>query len=497
MKKILLIEDEEIIRQSLRRLLEKNLYIVTEAGSVNEAVNQMNDDSFDLIITDLRLPDDSGERIIALAENTPVLVMTSYASIKSAVDSIKLGAKNYIAKPFNHTELIRIVNETLSESSFCFDHTNQSSNNNGPTTTDVAPDIKQYPEMNQLKYPNEFSEFSGIFGQCPAMLDTYKKIEKVARTKTTVLILGESGTGKELVAKAIHQTGHRANGELISVNCAAIPQALIESELFGHENGAFTGASTSRKGLVEAADGGTLFLDEVGELPLEAQARLLRLLQEKEFRKVGSTQSHTIDIRLVAATHRNLKRLAATGQFREDLYYRLQVIELQLPPLRERGDDILALAHFFLEKLRKKNHCFSDVRFSNSAISAIKYYRWPGNVRELENAIERALILCDSSEINPETLGIPTPEQDNSLLDEANISQFEQVNFSPGTNVKSENRALSLEDYFQRFVLENQNQMTETQIARKLGISRKCLWERRQRLGIPRSKGKQTGLCSQ
>jgi transcriptional regulator with PAS, ATPase and Fis domain len=290
-----------------------------------------------------------------------------------------------------------------------------------------------------------------------------------------VLIRGESGTGKELVARALHDHSTRANGPMISVNCAAIPDTLIESELFGYEKGSFTGAQTNRKGLVEAADGGTLFLDEIGELPLEAQARLLRLLQEKEVRRIGSTQSKRIDVRLVAATHRNLKQLAGEGRFREDLYYRLHVVELLLPPLRDRGRDIIVLAETLLTRISQRLGIGTELRFSPEAYEAMLAYRWPGNVRELENSIERAAILCESDEIMPEHLAI---DYVRPSLSTAN----------PTRNAAEPPTGLSLEDYFQHFVLEHQDHMSETELAQKLGISRKTLWERRQRLGIPRRK---------
>jgi DNA-binding NtrC family response regulator len=268
---------------------------------------------------------------------------------------------------------------------------------------------------------------------------------------------------------------------MISVNCAAIPESLIESELFGHEKGAFTGASASRAGLVEAADGGTLFLDEIGELPLEAQARLLRVLQEGEIRRVGSTQSQKVDVRLIAATHRDLKNLAKVGQFREDLYYRLHVIALKLPPLRERGDDVLEIAEAFLARQCARMGC-EPMHFSREAEQAVRHYAWPGNVRELENAIERASILSESPEISPELLGI---DIELSALDD----DFDEPGMlGAGSTGNEPTEDLSLEDYFQHFVLEHQDHMTETELARKLGVSRKCLWERRQRLGIPRRK---------
>ncbi|CAM5583956.1 Response regulator OS=Stutzerimonas stutzeri OX=316 GN=CXK95_18110 PE=4 SV=1 [Stutzerimonas stutzeri] len=313
------------------------------------------------------------------------------------------------------------------------------------------------------------------------MQDLFGKIRKVAPTDSNVLIQGESGTGKELVARALHNLSHRAKAPMISVNCAAIPETLIESELFGHEKGAFTGASAGRAGLVEAADGGTLFLDEIGELPLEAQARLLRVLQEGEIRRVGSVQSQKVDVRLIAATHRDLKTLAKTGQFREDLYYRLHVIALKLPPLRERGNDVLEIARAFLARQCQRMGNDS-MHFSRDAEQAIRHYSWPGNVRELENAIERAAILSESAEIDATLLGIDI-ELDglDDEFDEPCTSLLSAAGNEPTED-------LSLEDYFQHFVLEHQDHMTETELARKLGISRKCLWERRQRLGIPRRK---------
>ena len=448
MANILIVEDEPIIRTSLRRLLERNQHQTSEAGSVPEA-QAFDLGSFDLIISDLRLPGVPGTELIRLAAGTPVLIMTSYASLRSAVDSMKLGAIDYIAKPFDHEEMLGSVARILRE------HPRQPST----AATSIIP-----AAANDL----------GIIGSCAAMQELFGKVRKVAPTDSTVLIQGESGTGKELVARALHNLSARASAPLISVNCAAIPETLIESELFGHEKGAFTGANASRTGLVEAADGGTLFLDEIGELPLEAQARLLRVLQEGEIRRVGSVQSQKVDVRLIAATHRDLKNLARNGQFREDLYYRLNVIALRLPALRERGDDVLDIARAFLlrqcERMKRE-----PADFTADAEQAIRCYDWPGNVRELENAIERAVILSEGAQIPLDVLGI-------------DVELDDQHEHSPLLTAD-----LSLEDYFQRFVLEHQEHMTETELARKLGISRKCLWERRQRLGIPRRKNSVTG----
>lgn len=474
MSHILIVEDETIIRSALRRLLERNQYEVSEAGSVQEAQERFSIPGFDLIVSDLRLPGAPGTELIKLAEGTPVLIMTSYASLRSAVDSMKMGAVDYIAKPFDHDEMLQTVARIL--------HDRQHATT-APATTSRNTSAPAAAGDN-----DSANGEIGIIGRCGPMQDLFTKIRKVAPTDSNVLIQGESGTGKELVARALHNLSRRAKAPMISVNCAAIPETLIESELFGHEKGAFTGASAGRAGLVEAADGGTLFLDEIGELPLEAQARLLRVLQEGEIRRVGSTQSQKVDVRLIAATHRDLKTLAKNGQFREDLYYRLHVIALKLPPLRDRGADVLEIAKAFLARQGKRMGA-EELHFSREAEQAVRLYTWPGNVRELENAIERAAILSESEEISAELLGIDI-ELDN--LDD----DFDEpcTPLSSGVSTSNEpTEDLSLEDYFQHFVLEHQDHMTETELARKLGISRKCLWERRQRLGIPRRKSTAAG----
>ncbi|ARS50400.1 MULTISPECIES: sigma-54-dependent transcriptional regulator [Pseudomonadaceae] len=470
MPHILIVEDETIIRSALRRLLERNQYQVSEAGSVQEAQERYSIPTFDLIVSDLRLPGAPGTELIKLAEGTPVLIMTSYASLRSAVDSMKMGAVDYIAKPFDHDEMLQAVARILRD---------RQEAKSAPAPAAAGNARSGSAEKTADNANGEI----GIIGSCAAMQELYSKIRKVAPTDSNVLVQGESGTGKELVARALHNLSKRAKAPLISVNCAAIPETLIESELFGHEKGAFTGASAGRAGLVEAADGGTLFLDEIGELPLEAQARLLRVLQEGEIRRVGSVQSQKVDVRLIAATHRDLKTLAKTGQFREDLYYRLHVIALKLPALRERGSDVSEIAQAFL--VRQCTRMGREpLRFAQDAEQAIRHYPWPGNVRELENAIERAVILCEGAEISADLLGIDIELDD---LDDDDFGLPAVAGQSAG-NSHEPTEDLSLEDYFQHFVLEHQDHMTETELARKLGISRKCLWERRQRLGIPRRK---------
>ncbi|MFT5084673.1 MAG: two-component system response regulator HydG [Lentisphaeria bacterium] len=461
MSKILIVEDEIIIRTALRKLLTRNKHDIREAGSVSEATSKHKLDTFDLIISDLRLPGAPGTDLIQLAGDVPVLIMTSYASLRSAVDSMRMGAVDYIAKPFDHDEMLASIKRVIGKS------------------TALLERPKSQPGDND-------KAIEGMIGSSAVMKSLYAKIHKVAPTSATVLVNGETGTGKELVANAIHRESPRHDKAIISVNCAAIPETLIEAELFGHEKGAFTGAATMREGLVAAADGGTLFLDEIGELPLEAQARLLRVLQEGEVRPIGAVESRKVDVRLVAATHRDLSRLVREHKFREDLYFRINVVLLKLPPLRERGKDILTLAETFV-----KRFCAEMLKpplaLTPEAIQAITTYTWPGNIRELENSIQRSVILCESeTEIDHTQLCID--------LDLVRVDDHEHEQ-APGrsSNIRSTrgnepNEDLSLEDYFQRFVLEHQDSMSETELARKLGVSRKCLWERRQRLGMPRSK---------
>lgn len=458
MSRILVVEDEKIIRQAVKRLLERQGHEIFEADSLHVA-KELTFSDYDMIISDLRLPGGNGTELIELAGETPVLIMTSYASLKSAVDAMKLGAVDYIAKPFDHEEMSLTVERILKQRNL--------SRSNEVMQSEIE---KEYP-------------VTGIIGSSPLMMKLFSKISKVAPTDATVLIQGESGTGKELVARALHTQSRRKDAPMISVNCAAIPETLIESELFGHEKGAFTGAAALRLGLVEAADGGTLFLDEIGELPLEAQARLLRVLQEGEIRRVGSVQSRKVDVRLIAATHRNLKALAAKAEFREDLYYRLNVLELHLPPLKERGKDVIELAEFMLQRSCEKMNR-GLMLLTEASRQAILQYQWPGNVRELENAIERAVILADGNDITPENMAIDvSPDQFVPQVLKENLLEPEVNN-----NTEANQGDLSLDDYFMHFVLENEDGMNETDLARKLGVSRKCLWERRQRLGIPRKK---------
>ncbi len=444
MSNILVVEDEPIIQESLVRLLQRQGYQVTGVASVAEAEeNSIN--MYDLIISDLRLPGEPGTELIARAAPTPVLIMTSYSTVQSAVEAMKQGAVDYIAKPFNHDEMNitvkRILEKTRVEQQNTF----------------LKQEVDKY-------YP-----INGMVAHCEPMLEVIDRIRRVAPTDTTVLIVGETGTGKELVARAIHSQSERRKQALVSVNCAAFAENQIESELFGHERGAFTGALEMKKGLIEAANGATLFLDEIGELPLAAQGRLLKVLQDNEIRRVGSNKAIKVNVRVLTATHKNLAQMVQDGRFREDLYFRLNVFEVNLPPLRERGSDIKLLAETILTRMAKRTHR-KVMNFEDTAYEQMLRYQWPGNVRELENIIERAVILKQSGQISADDLALNNVETNHQL-----------------PLYELENR-LSLDDYFVSFVKKYQPQFNETELARMLGISRKNLWEKRQRLDIPSRK---------
>jgi len=438
--KILLVEDERVIRAEIKRILARDQHEVTDVPSVCEA-ETLRPECFDLVITDVRLTGETGDVLIERVGEVPVIVMTAYGSVSAAVDAMKRGAADYLSKPFEPEELSKAVERVLRHRS-----------------------LRKPYDSNATDDPYEI-----IASESSPMQEALRRARKVAPTEATVLILGESGTGKELVARAVHKQSRRP-GAFVPVNCASIPETLLESELFGHEKGAFTGAATRKDGLVHAANGGTLFLDEIGELTQAAQARLLRMLQQREVRRVGARKAEAVDIRLIAATHRDLPSLVERGEFRADLYFRLNVVEIKLPPLCERGNDILALAEVFIARAADKLGR-PPLDLDDQAAEALKRYKWPGNVRELQHAVERAVILHESGPITEELLGLPTS------------------NGSNGRSVLAGEDS-SLEGYLRRFVLSHQHELSETELAKRLGISRKTLWERRQRMGIPRRESR-------
>jgi two-component system response regulator PilR (NtrC family) len=381
--RVLVVDDEKSMRDLLAITLEKQGYEVTVADGGEAAVEAIRRDSFDAIITDLRMAKVDGMQVLRsakdLSADTAVIVVTAVGSTETAVEAMKLGAYDYITKPFKLDELNLIVKNALER--------------------------KRLRDENRYlrKQLESQHRFDNIIGKSTGMMGVFDTIRKIADSPSTVMVTGESGTGKELVARAIHFNGQRRHKPFISVNCGAIPEALMESELFGHVKGAFTGATANKVGLFSAADGGTLFLDEITEIPALLQVKLLRAIQEREVRRVGETRETKVDVRLIAASNRELERAVSEGALREDLFYRLNVIPINLPPLRERREDIPLLVAHFLQKFGQQ--LGKEVRgVAPEAMVVLERYHWPGNIRELENVLERAIVLGGSEVVGAEAL---------------------------------------------------------------------------------------------
>ena len=383
--RVLIVDDEVSMRQWLQIALRKDGYEVFTAQSGREALELLGhrDRRFDLLLSDIRMPDISGVEVLrqakAIDRELVVFMMTAFASTDTAVEAMRLGAVDYFTKPFNVDELRLKVRQHL--------------------------DARRLREENVLlkRELQTRHGFSNIVGRSQSMIDLFRLIETIAQTNSTVLITGESGTGKDLVARALHYNSLRRDHPFVALNCGALPETLLESELFGHTRGAFTGADTNKKGLIEVAERGTIFLDEIGEMTPAMQVKLLRVLQERRFRRLGGTEEVSADIRVVAATNQDLLKLASEGRFREDLYYRINVIPVHLPPLRERKEDVPLLAEHCLARCSQQmNKSIQGI--SGDAMRLLQSYAWPGNVRELENVIERAVALEPSPIVSPETL---------------------------------------------------------------------------------------------
>lgn len=381
---VLIIEDEKLIRWSLRERLEKEGYEVQEADSGKKGLIKLRECDCDLVLLDYRLPDRDGLVILKeISRDFPdalVIMMTAYSTVDSAVEAMKLGAYDYINKPFNMDELLLTIEKALE-------------------TTKLRREIKTLRSQQKEKFGSK-----RIIGSSPEMVEVFKLIDRVAQSDTTtVLLQGESGTGKDLMAKVIHYKSQRAGKPFMTITCSALPENLLESELFGHEKGAFTDAKTQKIGLLELADNGTVFMDEIGDLPLSLQAKLLRFMEEKAFKRIGGIRDYVVDVRIIAATNKDLEEEVKAERFRSDLYYRLKVIPIELPPLRERKGDISHLVKLFVDGFNrdlKKN-----VRgATKDAMELLMNYRWPGNVRELKNIIERAILLGSGHEIGVEDL---------------------------------------------------------------------------------------------
>jgi two-component system, NtrC family, response regulator PilR len=381
--RVLVVDDEQSMRDLLAIMLRQTGYEVAVADGGETAIERLKAETFDLVVTDLRMRKIDGLTVLKAAKEhsprTVVLVVTAYASTETAVEAMKLGAYDYVTKPFKVDEIKLVIQKALEKKVLSTENAR------------LRSELRSERRERQL------------VGNSTAMQQVYEMIGRIAATKTNVLIVGESGTGKELVARAIHTESDRAEMPFVALNCAAIPENLLESELFGHVKGAFTGAVNNKPGLFEAADNGTLFLDEVGELSLPLQVKLLRAIQEKTIRRVGGTSDRRVDVRIVAATNRRLEDEVAANRFREDLYYRLNVIQLELPPLRDRMEDLPLLVHHFVEKFARE--LAKPVRgLSEEAMARLRAHPWPGNVRELENGIERAVALSRSEWIEAEAL---------------------------------------------------------------------------------------------
>jgi DNA-binding NtrC family response regulator len=382
--RILVVEDERAIQLALSGLLRRAGYEVDVAGTGDQALAKLDEAPFDLVLTDLALGQGpSGMDVLRTAKKTRpetvVVMITAHGSETIAVEAMKAGAEDYVPKPFDNDEIRLVVQRALERTRLVREH-------------------RMLLDQVQRQYG-----FEKLIGAGPAMQRVFETIQKVAETDLTVLIRGESGTGKELVAQALHNRSSRKGRPFVAVNCAAISRELVESELFGHEKGAFTGADARRQGRFEVADGGTIFLDEIGDMPVETQAKVLRVLQERAFERVGGTKPIQVDVRVVAATHRDLEDEVKKGGFREDLYYRLKVVELELPPLRQRSEDVPALAQRFLEEVNERLGREKQ-RISESALARLVRHGWPGNVRELRNVIEQAAVLGGGDVIEEEDL---------------------------------------------------------------------------------------------
>jgi DNA-binding NtrC family response regulator len=400
---VLLVEDKDSLRTMLRHALEAHGHVVLEARDQPEAVRQLEQARPAVVLTDLKLPDGDGFGVLRAAKDLDpelqVVVMTAYGSIQDAVTAMREGAMDFLAKPVDPDHLLLMVERAIAQRRM------------------VTEYILLKEEMAARRGAPR------IIGEDGKLRHVLQQLHRAAATDTTVLLEGESGTGKELFARALHALSPRADGPFVAINCAAIPDNLLETELFGHEKGAFTGAATRKPGRFEVAHRGTLFLDEIGELPLALQAKILRALEERRFERVGGTQSLHVDVRVVAATNRNLKQRVAERQFREDLYFRLSVFPIQIPPLRERTNDVVILARSFVDRfcrdLNKKT-----ITLSPAALDELQAYPWPGNVRELQNCIERAVILCEGDAIHPRHLNLSFRQQPAV---QAPVSPWEQI----------------------------------------------------------------------
>jgi DNA-binding NtrC family response regulator len=460
MEPVLLVEDKNELRAMLRKALERNGHSVDEASDGSAAIQKLRNRRYQLVLTDLKMPGASGLEVLReskQADSTiPVILLTAFGSVDEAVSAMKEGAFDFIQKPVDLDHLKLLVERATRQQELLREN---------------------------LVLREEFAArygFPRIVGESPAMLSVSQQLQKVAATEATVLLLGESGTGKELFARAIHHISDRRDQPFIALNCAAIPESLVENELFGHEKGAFTGAGNRKVGKIELAQRGTLFLDEIGELPLASQAKLLRVLEERRFERIGGTQSIDVDVRIVVATNRDLADRIREKLFREDLYFRISAVPLTIPPLRERGDDIDILADHFLERFSRELGK-PPLTLGAEARCRLREYPWPGNVRELQNALERAVILAEGVEINHELL-VSKPAAVNTEGVPANLVP---VPFSWEGSFDEVTARAQL--HVERVLLENalkHSRWNKTRAAERLGITPKTLLAKMRATGL-------------
>lgn len=440
-KIILIIDDEKIALKNLEHLLLKDDYKIVSISNPKKALSFLEKTEPSLVITDLKMPEIDGLTILKKTKElypyTEVILITGYASVDTAVEAMKIGAYNYIEKPYKIDKIRNIVREALKKRDLILENIR------------LKQEISKESILNKIK------------GESPQIKNIIRTIEQIAPTDTNVLITGESGTGKELIARAIHELSNRRNHPFIAFNCGSFSEELIANELFGHEKGAFTGANSAKKGLIEEANKGTLFLDEIGDMPLSQQVKLLRVIQEKEILRVGGTKPIKIDVRFIAATHRNLQEEIEQGNFRQDLFFRLNVIAINLPPLRERKEDIPILANYFL--VQKNLEQQKDIKgFAPDTIKFLKNYSWPGNIRELENVVERMVTLTKKDLITPEDLPSYLKGMDIVIYNKepSEIPSLEEV-----------------EKKYIYWVLEQCN-FNKTKAAKLIGIDRVSLWRK-------------------
>jgi DNA-binding NtrC family response regulator len=459
-ERILVVDDEKLIRWSLQKNLSRAGYEVLEAEDGIQALEVIAEDGADLVLLDIRMPGKDGievlEHVVEHHPEIPVILMTAYSSVEGAVDAMKRGAFNYLVKPFNQEEMLVVARKALE-------------------TTRLQRELALVRQRQKRKYGIE-----NIVGKSQKMLEVFELIRKVAGSAaTTVLVQGESGTGKDLVAKAIHFSSDRSANPFMNITCSALPETLLESELMGYEKGAFTDAKERKRGLLEVADGGTVFLDEIGDMGIGLQAKLLRFLEEKAIRRVGGSRDMTVNVRIVAATNRDLDQAVRDGHFREDLYYRLKVIPVEMPPLRERPEDIpLLMTHFverFNAEFRKNTRGFTP-----EALKCCEQYRWPGNVRELRNVVERAMILENKEYLGPEDLPPAIREEVTKVAGE----QADGGSSAGGVALPDEGCGLrQMEERMVRRALEKTNG-NQSRAAQLLDISRDSLRYKMRKLGL-------------